>query len=684
MISTEDIEKIKDSSRIEEVVGDFVQLKTRGSNKLGLCPFHNEKTPSFTVSPTKGIYKCFGCGKSGNSISFVMEHEQLSFPESLRYLAEKYNIELNEVISEEAIAQRNLFESLYIINNFAQKHYSKNLVETDEGRSVGLSYFKDRGFLDISIEKFQLGYSMDSYDTLIKASQAGSYQEEYLIKLGLIGNKNGRKYDFFRGRVMFPIHNLSGKVIGFGARTLSKDKKVPKYVNSPESAVYYKSKILYGAYQAKHAISKLDNCFLTEGYTDVVSMHQAGIENVVASSGTSLTVDQIQLIKRFTKNVTVLYDGDMAGINAALRGTDMILEADMNVRVVLLPDGQDPDSFVQANGAEGFKEFVEKESKDFVFFKTELLLEQAKGDPVKKTELTRSIVDTLTRIPDPIKRALYIRECSQLLKISEQIIINETNKVKQKKVRDYQSNREKESERRNEKHHEEQRYLQQERREQQQGPQPQGIQGAPNFPDPDKIGGEHSQRPLQGEEAPLQNIDKYSEAIRRLECEAIELLLDHAEKPLQKRTVLEYSLDQLEEVGGKLEHPKAHTIWSLFRGQWEKNQNILQKEYFLNHHDQAILKFCTDLEMNKRETSANWKKMYQVPVKTNGASYADRIVNLWLRYKLLIVQRRLDENHEIMRVAKTEEKITDCIKVNLHLLNYQKILSKDLGLVIPR
>lgn len=681
MISTQDIEKIKDSSKIEEVVGDFVQLKTRGSNKLGLCPFHNEKTPSFTVSPTKGIYKCFGCGKSGNSISFVMEHEQFSFPEALRYLAEKYNIELNEVVSEEAKAQRNLYESLYIINNFAQKHFAKNLMETDEGRSVGLSYFKDRGFLDISIEKFQLGYSMDSYDTLIKESEKGSYREEYLIKLGLIGNKNGRKYDFFRGRVMFPIHNLSGKVIGFGARTLSKDKKVPKYVNSPESEIYYKSKILYGAYQAKHSISKLDNCFLTEGYTDVVSMHQAGIENVVASSGTSLTVDQIQLIKRFTKNVTVLYDGDMAGINAALRGTDMILEADMNVRVVLLPDGQDPDSYVQANGAEGFKEFVDKESKDFVFFKTELLLSQAQGDPVKKTELIRSIVDTLTRIPDPIKRALYIRECSQLLKISEEIIINETNKVRHKKVRDYQSKRDTQN---NSVSNSGQQGNFQPSQQSQNPQDPQDFRGVPNFPDPDSIGNDSHNATAPAEEVPVQKKDKYSGAIQKLECEAIELLLDHAEKPLQKRTVLEYSLDQLDEVGGQLEHPTGQTVWAMFRGQWEKNQNILQKEYFLNHHDQVLLKFCTDLEMNKQETSTNWKKMYQIPVKTNGASYADRIVNLWLRYKQLIVQRRLDENQEIMRLAKTEEEITNCIKVNMHLLNYQKILSKELGLVIPR
>jgi len=406
---------------------------------------------------------------------------------------------------------------------------------------------------------------------------------------------------------------------------------------------------------------------------------------VVASSGTSLTVDQIQLIKRFTKNVTVLYDGDMAGINAALRGTDMILEADMNVRVVLLPDGQDPDSFVQANGAEGFKEFVEKESKDFVFFKTELLLEQAKGDPVKKTELTRSIVDTLTRIPDPIKRALYIRECSALLKVKEKTIINEINKAKNKKVSDFQkklTEQDAEQERANHLLRQDEQYNHQ--------PKNQTSEDSHNLIENQQRTSKSSDldNSINNLSIKLKIHDEFSEdsaeAIQKLECEAIELLLDHAEKPLQKRTVLEYSLDQLAEVGGQFENKLCQLVWAIFETHFRKDGTMLKRAYFLQHEDQNIMKFCSELEMNKLETSANWKKMYQVPVNVNGASYADRVINLWLRYKLLIVQRRLDENHEIMRTAKTEERITDCIKINLHLLNYQKILSKDLGLVIPR
>ncbi len=658
MIPAKDIEKIKETARIEEVVGDYVQLRNRGSNKLGLCPFHNEKTPSFTVSPAKGIYKCFGCGKSGNSISFVMEHEQLSFPEALRQLAKKYNIELNEVQSEEAKAQRNLFESLYIINKFVQKYYSKNMLESDEGRSVGLSYFKSRGFLDVNIEKFQLGYSMDSFDHLIKAASAGKYNEDYLIKLGLIGNKNNRKYDFFRGRVMFPIHNLSGKVIAFAGRTLSSDKKVPKYVNSPESEVYYKSKILYGAYQAKSSISKLDNCYLVEGYTDVISMHQAGIENVVASSGTSLTKDQIQLIKRFTKNVTVLYDGDMAGINAAIRGTDMILEADMNVRVVLLPDGEDPDSFVQAKGAEGFSEFVQTEGKDFVFFKTKLLLEQSEGDPVKKTALIRSIVETLARIPDPIKRSLYIRECSQLLKISEQIIINETNKVKRKKVDAYNSEREKTV----------------------SAPISNSPSNPPNFPNPDIASGKTVPIPDYQAATPENRFDKQ---IHKLEFEFVELFLNHSEKPIAGVSSLQWTFNELEEVGLNFQHPICIKVVDLFKEKLSAGE-IATDKFFLEHEDNEIMKFCSNILLNQQEVSANWAKMYQIPVKQDGASYKDRFVNLVGRFKLVHIQKLVDENQERIKNTSDPEEMGKCLQIHQTLLKYQNDLSKELGSVIIR
>lgn len=437
MIDKETIDKIFDAARIDEVVGEFVTLKKRGANLLGVCPFHNEKTPSFTVSPAKGIYKCFGCGKGGNSVNFIMDHEQLSYPEALRYLAKKYNIEIaeEEKTPEQQEAQ-NERESLFVVSSYAQKYFTDILHNSDEGKAIGLTYFRERGFRPDIIEKFQLGYSPEKRSSLVEAAKAAGYKTEYLVKAGLIStNDEGKSYyDRFSGRVMFPIHNVTGRVIAFGGRTLRTDKKIAKYVNSPETDIYHKSKVLYGIYFAKKSIISEDNCYLVEGYTDVISMHQAGIENVVASSGTSLTVEQIRLIRRYTQNITILYDGDYAGIKASFRGIDLVLEEGMNVKVLLFPDGEDPDSFSKRVSTDELKKFIKESSTDFIVFKTNLLMKDVAHDPIKKAGLIREIVDSIALIPEAITRSVYIKECSNVMGIEEQVLLTELNKVRRKKL----------------------------------------------------------------------------------------------------------------------------------------------------------------------------------------------------------------------------------------------------------
>ena len=436
MIPHDTIMSIIDTVRIEEVVSDFVSLKKRGANLIGVCPFHKEKTPSFIVSPAKGIFKCFGCGKAGDSVRFVMEHEHYSYPEALRYLANKYGIiiEEKEQSAEEIVAQ-NEREKMFNINTFAQQYFSETMKNNEEGLAIGMSYFKERGFRDAIINKFQLGYCLNQRDAFIQHAIKNGYSKELLLKIGLASGTEERMYDKYQGRVIFPIHNLTGKVIGFGARILSSDKTKAKYLNSPESEIYNKSQTLYGIFFAKNEISRLDNCILVEGYADVLSMHQAGIENTVASSGTSLTTEQIRLISRYTKNITILYDGDSAGIHAALRGTDMILEEGMNVRIVVLPPDEDPDSFVQHNPIEVVRDYIDKNAKDFISFKTQLLLKDAANNPIKKAEVVKDIVNTISVIPDAIFRATYIKECSRMMEMPEQTLMNELNKLLRAKIR---------------------------------------------------------------------------------------------------------------------------------------------------------------------------------------------------------------------------------------------------------
>ena len=427
MITKDTIEKVFETARVEEVIGDFVQLKRAGSNLKGLSPFVNEKSPSFMVSPVKQIWKDFSSGKGGNSVTFLMEHEHFTYPEAIKYLAAKYNIEVEETLqSDEDLVQANEKESMYLVSEFAQKYFHHTLLESEEGKAIGLSYFKERGFTSETIKKFNLGYSPESWDAFTKEALGKGYKLEFLDKTGLtiVKQEDGKTFDRFKGRVMFPIHSMSGRVLGFGGRILTNDKKAAKYLNSPESDIYHKSKVLYGIFQAKQAIAKLNNCYLVEGYTDVIQMNQAGIENVVSSSGTALTADQIRLVNRLTPNITVLFDGDAAGLRASIRGIDLILEAGMNVKVCSFPDGDDPDSFARKNNQEALLAYFDENAKDFIQFKASLLMQDAKNDPIKKADLIRDMVVSISKIPDRIKREVYIKECSRIMDISEDVLFN--------------------------------------------------------------------------------------------------------------------------------------------------------------------------------------------------------------------------------------------------------------------
>ncbi len=440
MISKTTIDQVYEAARVEEVIGDFVQLKKSGSNFKGLSPFTDERTPSFMVSPVKQIWKDFSSGKGGNVVAFLMEHEHFTYPEAIRYLAKKYNIEIDEIeqTSEEK-EQANEKESMYLVSEYAQKYFEKTLWDTEPGKAIGLTYFKERGFTDETIKKFGLGYSLDEWEAFTQTALNEGYQLEFLEKTGLTIVKeqtagDTKRFDRFKGRVMFPIHSMSGRVLGFGGRILTNDKKAAKYLNSPESDIYHKSKVLYGIYYAKQAIAKEDNCFLVEGYTDVIQMVQRGVENVVASSGTALTPEQIRLINRLTKNITVLFDGDAAGLRASLRGIDLILEQGMNVKVCTFPEGEDPDSFSKSNTYEDLVLYLEENAKDFIQFKTSLLVKEAANDPIKRADTIRDIVNSISKIPDRIQKEVYIQECAKIMQISEEVLYNTLAQINKKEV----------------------------------------------------------------------------------------------------------------------------------------------------------------------------------------------------------------------------------------------------------
>ncbi len=437
MISKATIDTVFETARVEEVIGDFVQLKRAGSNFKGLSPFSDERSPSFMVSPVKQIWKDFSSGKGGNSVAFLMEHEHFTYPEAIRYLAKKYNIEIEETVqSDEEKANTDVRESMYLVSEFAKNYFQDALLNTEEGKAIGYSYFKERGFTNETIKKFSLGYSPEAWDAFTKEALGKGYKLEFLESTGLTIPRDDRPFDRFKGRVMFPIQSMSGRVLGFGGRILTNDKKAAKYLNSPESDIYHKSKVLYGIYQAKQAIAKQNNCFLVEGYTDVIQFNQTGIENVVSSSGTALTPDQIRLINRLTKNVTVLFDGDAAGLRASIRGIDLILEEGMNVRVCEFPDGEDPDSFAKKTPYEDLVVYLEENAKDFIQFKASLLMKDAKNDPIKKAELIRDIVASISKIPDRIQREIYIQECSRIMDISEQVLLSTLAQLVKKDISD--------------------------------------------------------------------------------------------------------------------------------------------------------------------------------------------------------------------------------------------------------
>ncbi|MEY4432474.1 MAG: primase [Bacteroidota bacterium] len=435
MISKATIDTVYETARVEEVIGDFVQLKRAGSNFKGLSPFSDERSPSFMVSPVKQIWKDFSSGKGGNSVAFLMEHEHFTYPEAIRYLAKKYNIEIEETEqSDEEKANTDLKESMYLVSEFAKNYFHNTLLHSEEGKAIGLSYFKERGFTTETIAKFALGYSPDTWDAFTKEALGKGYQLEFLESTGLTILKDDRPFDRFKGRVMFPIQSMSGRILGFGGRILTNDKKAAKYLNSPESEIYHKSKVLYGIFQAKQAIAKLNNCYLVEGYTDVIQFNQAGIENVVASSGTALTPDQIRLINRLTKNITVLFDGDAAGLRASIRGIDLILEEGMNVKVCAFPDGEDPDSFAKKTSYDDLVAYLENNAKDFIQFKASLLMKDAQHDPIKKADLIREMVQSISKIPDRIQREIYIQECSRIMDISEQVLVSTLAQLVQKDI----------------------------------------------------------------------------------------------------------------------------------------------------------------------------------------------------------------------------------------------------------
>ena len=636
MIPQETVDKIIETARVEEVVGDFVHLKKRGTSLIGLCPFHNEKTPSFNVSVSKGIYKCFGCGKGGDSVRFVMDHEKYSYPEALKYLAQKYQIEIAEVENTpEEQANNNRRESLYIVSAWAAKFFQEQLWESEEGKAIGLSYFKERGFRDDIVKKFELGYSPEAWDALTQKAIQEGFRDEFLDETGLsVRNDKGKTYDRFRGRVMFPIHNFTGRVIGFGGRTLKNDKSVPKYVNSPESDIYHKSNVLYGLFQAKKAIRDEDNCFLVEGYADVLSVQQAGIENVVASSGTSLTTEQIRLIARFTKNITILYDGDAAGIKASLRGLDMILEEGLNVKVVSFPEGHDPDSYAQEVGSSAFKTYIEEEKQDFILYKTAILLKDAGTDPLKRAALIREVVESIAKIPDSIIASVFLRECSSLMQMEERVLLTELNKIKQAK--------------------------------QKRVPFPQ-----PSVPQP---------------EEPLveSSVSRASTGDENQEKEIVRLLLAYGKEQVNwdshtNTFIGPYVLANLGDVA--FEHP----VCALFIEEYKKQLamgTIPSDQEFIKHRDSALADLAISLISTPYSLSENWYAKRRIYVRTEAENLKGTILGGIFHLK----KKKIDQLILAVRAEIQEENDPDnqaiLMKKYMQVKDMEKLISQQLGSVI--
>lgn len=643
MIDQFTIGKIMDTAEITEVVQDFVVLKKRGVNYLGLCPFHNEKTPSFTVSPAKGIYKCFGCGRGGNSVNFIMEHEHVNYPDALKYLARKYNISVVEKeLSEDEVQQKNERESLLVVLSYAQRYFAENLFSSDEGISIGLSYFKEREFRQDILKKFELGYSLEQKNAFTKSALAAGYKLEFLTKTGMtIANEN-YKMDRFHGRVIFPIHSLSGQVIGFGGRILKSDAKAAKYLNSPESDTYHKSRVLYGLYQAKKEIVAQDKCFLVEGYTDVLSLHQSGIENVVASSGTALTVEQIRLIKRFSSFVTIIFDGDEAGIKASLRGLDLVLEEGLFVKILMLPKGEDPDSYSKKLSSSDFLSFIEENEMDFIKFKTNLLVQDAKNDPIKKASLIRDIVGSIAVIPDSINRSVYLKECSNLLKVDEKVLYFETNKIRRKKA--------------------EHKYRR------------------PSF---------REESPVQEERKPTPASD-FSGDVDAQEREIIRLLLNYAKNELMSVqdeneneyiiSVCEFIITDINNDELEFENPVYQQIIEEYTSHF-KDDIIPDQKHFTHHNNKEISEVCAQLLAPSYDLSKIWRK-HDNYVETEEMILKEIVPETLFAFKNKKVMEATMQLHQSLEEA---QKNNDIVKIEaiqgriVYLNNLKKELSKNLG-----
>lgn len=657
MIPPDKVAEIVETARVEEVIEDHVTLKRRGANLLGLCPFHNERSPSFTVSPAKGIYKCFGCGKAGNSVNFLMDHDQLSYPEALRTLAKRYNIEIEEKeLTADQRQQLNEKESLSIVSQFAAEYFKQQMLETQNGRAIGLSYFKERGFSDATIEKFQLGYSPDDWSAFTDAALEKGYQIDYLSKTGLTIVKEDKKFDRFKGRVMFPIHNISGRVLGFGGRILTNDKKAAKYLNSPESEIYHKSKVLYGIYYAKKSIVANNNCFLVEGYTDVISLHQSGVENVVSSSGTSLTTEQIRLIKRYTPNITILFDGDAAGLKASFRGIDMILEAGLNVRVVLFPDGEDPDSFAKAHSQKEINEFIGDNSKDFIKFKTDLLLQEAGKDPIKRAGLIKDIVDSISLIPDPIIRTVYIQECSSLMGMEEQILLNELNKVRKAKLNKQIATEERKSGR--------------------------SIDDIP----PDDFFHHDPSEPT-----PLPRKENYQERdiIRIMILYGhhdieLEVEKDKDGKPVKESfKLLEVILSDLQEDNIEFEDSIYASIYNEFVEAFNK-ESLLEEKHFIHHQEEEIRTTAIDLISHPYELSLQWEAKHQILTHHETDDLFKALQSGLNYFKFKKLDGLKERKQKQLENTKEPEEYTDILVDIMKIDNSRKKLGQVLGIVISK
>lgn len=639
MITKLTIDKIMEATDIVEVIGEFVQLKKRGANYVGLSPFVNEKTPSFTVSPSKGIFKDFSSGKGGSAVTFLMELEKFTYPEALKWLAKKYGIDVEETEeSKENKEADNHRESLMVVSSYAAKFFQEAMWETEEGTNIGLSYFKERGFTPEIIRKFELGYSPDQWEAFTSAAVKAGYQPQYLEESGLsVKRDNGSMYDRYRGRVMFPIHSFTGRVIAFGGRTLKNDKNVPKYVNSPESEIYHKSNVLYGLFFAKKAIRDLDNCYLVEGYADVLSVFQAGIENVVASSGTSLTVEQIRLIGRLTKNITILYDGDAAGIKASLRGLDLILEEGLNVKVVLFPDGHDPDSYVRNVGSSAFKQYIDQNKKDFIIYKTSILLKDAGNDPIRKAEVIREVVESIAKIPDSIKASVFIKECSYQMQIEERVLLSELNKMRLNKAK----------------------------KNGQQAERIEAYQEEPSF------------------EEPVQPAKEVNNGIYQ-EREVVRLLLLYGSRMIDWDGIANtyigpFVIAELSDV--TIEDPICKLFTDIYRQQVE-NGVLPDDQFFIHHEDKAIVDISVDMLTTRYSLSENWYEMHNIFVPDEQMNMRSTVLGAIFHLKKQKVGKMLEEIRKELQETPNETDQEILMTRYMHLKKVEKHISDYLGSVI--